>query len=161
MKIFISGTAGFGGTALSELPESVKNYINGCVAQKNQILIGDCMGIDTLVQHYLNDIGYDNVHVYCSGSTCRNKINKNWTVVNVIVPPGTYGRDFFAVKDIAMARDADTAFAIWDGKSKGTGANITNMQQQNKPVTIFRIDKNYFESYINRKPADFKRRVWG
>ena len=38
------------------------------------------------------------------------------------------------------------ALAIWDGKSKGTEANITNMKAQNKTVIIYRTDKAYFES---------------
>lgn len=146
-KIFVSGTAGFGTSkALTELPESVKAFIDQCVNENYQILVGDCEGIDTLVQRYLNDINYNNICVYCSGKSCRNIVNANWNVAHVSVPNGVSGRAFFAVKDAAMAHDADFGFAIWDGKSKGTGINIANMKEQNKPVTIFRTDKNRFES---------------
>lgn len=148
MKMFISGTAGFGtNKTLTELPESVKYFINSYIEQNYDILVGDCMGIDTLVQQYLNNIGYSNVCVYCSGSRCRNIINPEWNVLHVNVPSGVHGRDFFAIKDTAMVNDADCALAIWDGKSKGTGVNISNMRAQNKPVTIFRIDKDYFEGF--------------
>lgn len=147
MKMFVSGTAGFDTCkALTELPESVKNFIDQCVEQRYQILVGDCEGIDTLVQQHLNNIGYNNIRVYCSGKNCRNIINPAWTVLHISAPCGVNGRDFFAVKDAAMARDADFAFAIWDGKSKDTDTNIANMKAQNKPVTIFRTDKNCFES---------------
>lgn len=149
MKIFISGTAGFGtDKIITTLPESVKNFIDSCITQKYHILIGDCQGIDTLVQEYINEHDYENVTVYCSGSRCRNIINTAWNISYVRVPYGVRGREFFAVKDKAMARDADTALAIWDGKSKGTGSNIENMKMQNKPVTIFRTDKNVFESFV-------------
>lgn len=145
-SIFISGTAGFGTKTINSLPESVKNYIDMCVEHGYQILIGDCIGVDTLVQEYINTIGYNNVVIYCSGSRCRNIVNSDWHIKFVKVPYGVKGRDYFAVKDKAMAHDADYALVVWDGKSKGTYNNINNMKAQNKPVIIYRLDKEYFEN---------------
>lgn len=145
-NIFISGTAGFGTKAITSLPQSVTQYLDACIDQNYQILIGDCIGIDSLVQEYINKRGYNNIIVYCSGSNCRNIANPNWRVKHVNVPYGVRGRDFFAAKDKAMAQDADYALAIWDGKSKGTGTNIDNMKAQNKTVIIYRTDKAYFEN---------------
>lgn len=146
MKIFISGTAGFGRQTMTKLPDNVIEFLHDIMKNNYDILIGDCQGVDTLVQKILSENNYKNVTVYCSGSKCRNIIDTSWKTKNIFVPKGTTGRAFFAVKDNAMAKDADCALAIWDGKSQGTGTNIRNMRDRNKPVTIYRTDLNIFES---------------
>ena len=40
------------------------------------------------------------------------------------------------VKDIAMIRDADYGFMIWDGESRGTRYNIDRMMQQQKRTLV-------------------------
>lgn len=139
-KVFISGTAGFGTKAITELPETIKNELNGIIGRNDTILIGDCQGIDTLVQEYLLVNAYKNVVVYCSGTRCRNILNPRWTIKRIPVPAGVTGCAFFAVKDKTMANDADYGLAVWDGKSLGTGNNIANMRSQNKTIKIYRTD---------------------
>lgn len=139
-KVFISGTAGFGTKAIIALPKVVKNTLDEIMVRNDTVLIGDCQGIDTLVQKYLLVNGYKNVVIYCSGSRCRNILNPLWTIKRIPVPAGITGRAFFAVKDKAMANDANYGVAIWDGKSIGTGNNITNMRLQNKAISIYRTD---------------------
>ena len=111
------------------------------------ILVGDCKGVDSMVQSYLNSKNYSHVLVYCSGPTCRNLINPNWTVNHIQVQPGIKGRAFYEQKDIAMSNDADYGFAIWDGVSVGTRRNIDRMIASKKYVKIFRSDLNIFETY--------------
>lgn len=64
MKIFISGTAGFGGRfkkTLFDLPTDVKALIDSYIAENAEILVGDCIGVDLLVQKYLVSKNYKNV----------------------------------------------------------------------------------------------------
>lgn len=146
MKIFISGTAGFGsGKTLRELPNDVKALIDTYIKDEAEILVGDCIGVDLLVQKYLVANNYKNVTVYHSGTAYRNLIDFDWKTYSVKVPYGVKGREFFAAKDKRMALDADAGLALWDGKSVGTGRNIANMREMNKIVTVYRIDKNVFE----------------
>ena len=138
-KVFISSTAGFGTKAITELPKTVIAELDKIMHRNDTILIGDCQGVDTLIQKYLLENGYENVVVYCSGNKCRN-IFKLWPIKKISVPAGVTGRAFFAVKDRAMAYDADYGIAIWDGKSLGTFDNIANMRSQNKTISIYRTD---------------------
>lgn len=148
MKVFISGTAGFGGKfkkPMLDLPEDVKALIDKHIWAGAEILVGDCIGVDVLVQKYLCSKNYKNVTVYHSGSKFRNCLDLAWRIQSVKVPFGMKGRDFYAVKDKQMAIDADLGIAIWDGQSIGTGNNIANMRNMNKMVAVYRIDKHGFE----------------
>lgn len=141
MKIFVSGTAGFGSSTITELPGKVKEYLLDAMKQGNEFLVGDCSGIDYLVQKFLYESGYDKITVYASSDTARNCIGY-WDVVHVPVPPNITGRDFYAQKDKAMQNDCDIAVALWDGSSRGTGANIENVKALGKPVHIWHLRKN-------------------
>lgn len=146
MIVFISGTAGFKGyQTIARLPDFVRNHIAAYMAENAEILVGDCIGIDSLVQEYLLANDYKNVAVYCSGNKCRNNLG-NWTVIHCQPKNNETGRDFYAVKDKAMCENADKGFAVWDGRSKGTKNNIDHMTLLGKPVIIFRTDKCSFES---------------
>lgn len=139
-KVFISGTAGFGAKAITALPNGVEIELDKIMKWHKHVLIGDCQGIDTLVQSYLLVHGYENVTVYCSGTRCRNILNPRWNIKRIAVPVDVTGRAFFAVKDKAMADDADYGLAIWDGKSVGTRNNIRNLKAQHKDVIVYRTD---------------------
>ncbi len=145
-KIFISGTAGFGTKTITTLPDQIKFLLDEIIHDGDMVLVGDCQGVDTLVQEYLKNAKCDRVVVYCSGKTCRNCLGE-WPIKTVLVPYGIRGRDFYAMKDKAMANDADLGIAIWDGKSVGTGNNIAYLKSMNKPVTIFRTDLNKFDNH--------------
>ena len=149
MNIFISGTAGFGSAKkITKLPSIVITKLNIMIEKGYNILIGDCQGIDTLVQEYLYTKGYENVTVYCSGSRCRNLVNTAWNVKHVIVPTGLTGRAFFGYKDEIMAQDADGGLAIWDGESAGTGKNIDNLSRAGKYVLIYRTDTDTLQHIL-------------
>lgn len=147
-KVFISGSAN-----CKQLNKNVTDTIDIMINKNYTILVGDCRGVDTMVQSYLNDKGYNDVVVYCSGGTCRNIVNENWTVNHIPVPPVLKGRSFYEIKDIAMSNDADYGFAIWDGKSVGTNNNINRMANANKYVKVYRSDTNVFETYNDRQPV--------
>jgi hypothetical protein len=100
------------------------------------VLIGDANGADRAVQAHFASRGYNSVIVYCSKGVCRNNMG-NWEVrwVDTDAPRGT--RDFYRAKDLAMARDANFGFMIWDGRSLGTLNNLITLIEQRKVITVY------------------------
>lgn len=118
MKVFIGGSIG-----INYLEYAVKDELDKYMSGELEILVGDAYGIDSLVQRYLIEYGYDNVTVYASNGRARNNIG-GWKIKAIEVPSGVFGRDFYTYKDIAMTADCDFALMIWNGKSQGTLNNI-------------------------------------
>ena len=132
MRVFISGSK-----SISKLPEDVKSSLDEHIALGTEFLVGDCYGVDAVVQKYLDFKGYSNVTIYCSGETPRNNFVTGAKVRSCAeAAKGLTGRAFQYVKDIQMAQDCDQALMVWDGKSKGTAENIRRMKEMGKPYRI-------------------------
>ena len=135
MKVFIGGSIG-----INFLNYEVENELRKIIQGELEILVGDAYGVDSLIQNYCNEYGYENVTVYASNGKARN--NKgNWVIRSVFVPDYFKGRDFYTQKDIEMTLDCDYGFMIWDGKSKGTLANIERLLMGKKGVKLFLANK--------------------
>jgi hypothetical protein len=80
-----------------------------------KIVVGDAPGIDTAVQKYLAERCYQNVTVYAA-----RKVRSNVGSWSVVMIEGNY-----VDRDIAMSKVAGWLLAFWDGKSPGTGNNIS------------------------------------
>lgn len=130
MKIFVSGSK-----TIKTLPAEVKTYIRDLAVNGNEFIIGDCYGVDLAVQKFLLSINVNRVTVYCSGLVPRNNVGCFTTVAFPV--EDLKGYEFYRVKDIKMAEDADFGLMIWNGKSGGTRNNIEEMQRLNKPIKIF------------------------
>lgn len=134
MKIFISGSK-----SISMLPELAKTFIDQFIENGDEILVGDCYGIDAVVQKYLESKGFSNVTVYCSGVIPRNNFTSSAKIRSCAeAAKGLSGNAFHYVKDIQMANDCDQALMIWDGESKGTAENIRRMKEMGKPFVVIR-----------------------
>ena len=134
MKIFISGSK-----SISKLPELAKVFIDQFIENNDEILIGDCYGIDAVVQKYIESKGFSNVTVYCSGVIPRNNFTSSAKIRSCAeAAKGLSGNAFHYVKDIQMANDCDQALMIWDGESKGTAENIRRMKEMGKPFVVIR-----------------------
>ena len=134
MKIFISGSK-----SISSLPELAKTFIDQFIENNDEILIGDCYGIDAVVQKYIESKGFSNITVYCSGVTPRNIFTSFAKIHSCTeAAKGLAGSDFHYVKDIQMANDCDQALMIWDGKSKGTAENLKRIKEMGKPFVLIR-----------------------
>lgn len=131
MKIFIAGAK-----SITRLDAYVQRKLSSIYQKGFEVLVGDCYGVDASVQKYYADLNYSNVIIFSSNGKTRNNIG-HWNVKNIPVPDGVRGFDFYAQKDIAMATEADYGFMIWDGESRGTLNNITNMVAQNKDVLVY------------------------
>ena len=131
MKIFIAGAR-----SITTIDNFVISKLRSICDKHFDVLVGDCYGVDTIVQSFLADCLYPNVTVYASNGRARNNVGR-WPVKNVPVAPATRGFEFFRQKDIAMANDADIGFMIWDGKSRGTLQNILTLAEQGKMVLVY------------------------
>lgn len=142
-SVFISGSR-----HISKLSDDVKQRLNNIIQQGFTIFVGDANGADKAVQSYLLESSYSQVVVFCSGSKCRNNLG-NWQTKFIKVDKGLKGRDFYTIKDIAMAQEADYALAIWDGKSQGTLNNINKMLELGKKSLVYQAKQHEFLS-INK-----------
>ncbi len=138
MKIFVSGPR-----AVKSLDKCVEERLDNIIKNKFTLLVGDAIGADKLTQQYMYSNQYDNVIVYASRGKARNNIG-DWEVKEIKVKRNIKGFDFYAVKDIKMAEDADYGLMIWNGKSKGTLNNIINLTRLNKKVSVYLIPYKRF-----------------
>ncbi len=117
-SVFISGSI-----AIRHLSGEVISRVMTIYDRGLPVLIGDARGADTAVQRLLCDRCASNVTIFTADGLPRNNVG-DWQVRSV---PGE-GRSgtaaFHAAKDRAMAAKADTGLVIWDGKSRGSLANI-------------------------------------
>ncbi len=125
MKVFISGSI-----SIKKLPQIAKEKLDKIISQGLTVIIGDANGVDSIVQSYLATQKYSNVIIYHIGTCIRNNIG-NWPTLSVPSQNLT-GRAMFTLKDKKMALDSDFGMMIWDGKSKGTKANIQEMTKLGK-----------------------------
>ena len=130
MKVFIGGSK-----TITYLNEDAKKKIDEFCENNAEILIGDCFGADLIVQQYLRDKDYTNVIVYVSGNEVRHNTG-NFPVKHIIVPNDVSGFGFYRWKDIAMANDADCGLMLWNGSSRGTECNISDMRKMGKSVMV-------------------------
>jgi phosphoribosylformylglycinamidine (FGAM) synthase-like amidotransferase family enzyme len=130
MTIFISGSK-----VLGELSSEMINTLNYIIENNHPVIIGDCDGIDSLVQKYL--INYKNVTVYYSGDFVRNN-HGNWITKHA----KPIDRKIHTEKDIIMTKKCDYAIMVWNGNSLGTEDNIQRCKQLRKPYKIIYNDNN-------------------
>lgn len=131
-KLFVSGSK-----SISKLSETAIGLLDKAIEKGEEILVGDCYGVDSAVQKYLDQRNYANAIVYCSGEKPRNYFLTGGRVQSCAdLSKGLNGREFNYVKDIQMCGDCDRALMIWDGKSEGTRENIKRMLDLGKPFLV-------------------------
>lgn len=128
--VFIGGSR-----RLSRLNALIRGRLDNIIERHHAVLIGDANGSDRAVQAYFADQGYRLVTVYCTNGHCRN--NEGQWPVRPVAATDQRGFDFYALKDAAMAADAECGFMLWDGKSKGTLFNIRRLLATGKPVVVY------------------------
>lgn len=132
MKVFV-----FGSSTIDMLTKQMLDALRDLIRRYHpEFLIGDSYGADDLAQTFLEDIGYTNVRVFCSGREPRhshfNNVVSLWEKTG-----GKRGEEFQQVKDIAMTEECDVAIGFWDGTSPGSKANIDRCKKLGKPCKVF------------------------
>jgi hypothetical protein len=128
--VFIGGSR-----RLSRLNSVIRARLDNMIERNHAVIVGDANGGDRAVQAYLAERGYRSVTVYCTNGDCRNNVGQ-WPVRS-IAATDQRGFEFYALKDAAMAGDAECGFMLWDGKSKGTLFNIRRLLAAEKPVVVY------------------------
>lgn len=135
--VFISGSS-----SITSLPEEVKVRLDNIINNPElSVIVGDCKGIDTLIQEYFKS-RKQSLIVY---ATIRARNNLGFQTKLVTETNGSTGRKFYELKDIAMTNDCSYGFVIWDGYSIGSRNNTDRLRKQGKPVLIFNNRTKSFE----------------
>ncbi len=148
LRIFIAGPR-----LISELDENINKKLNSICEKGYDVLVGDADGIDSSIQKFLNDRKYKNVTVFASRGIARNNYG-DWKIENVVVAENVTGFDFYATKDLSMAKNADIGFMIWNGESKGTFNNIINLLNLNKEVILYYVPIKKFYQFKQMSDLD-------
>lgn len=147
MKIFISGSKSINKAGKEwMLPDSVRGCLDEIMADGSEIVIGDCWGIDTMVQEYLSASKYKFVTVYASGSHKTMRSNLGHWEEKWFSPNGRTPYVYRIEKDFHMAEDCDSGVTIWDGKSKGTFINMLCLCALKKSCRLYLLKE---ERWIN------------
>jgi len=142
-SVFISGSI-----AIKKLPIEVIKSIKTIIQKGMTILVGDALGVDTLVQELCNKENYFNVIIYTITATPRYKANQQFKEKNIFVPQEIRAqRERQTYKDKAMNKESIFALVVWDGMSRGSYANIIRALRGNKQVKVYYQDiHNYLEA---------------
>ena len=136
--VFVSGSL-----SIASLPEPVIERISGILDRRLPILIGDARGADRLVQRHLSDRNVGGVTVYCSGEGPRNNL-RDWPVRHIPSSGRKGTAAYHAPKDASMARDAFSGLVIWDGRSRGSLANIHRLAARRCFILIWLTPEERF-----------------
>jgi hypothetical protein len=124
-----------GSRAVSKLNGVIREQLDNLIDRGCSILIGDANGADKAMQGYFAQRNYSNVVVFCMGRP-RNNVG-SWPTHVISSDRTTKDREYYSVKDRVMSRDARCGLMLWDGESKGTLANISNLISERKRVLVY------------------------
>jgi hypothetical protein len=144
-KVFIAGSR-----RLTRLNEEIRGRLNNVIRNGCAVYVGDANGADKAVQTYLASKSYRNVLVFCVARHCRNNLGQ-WPTREIEPPPRASGFELFSAKDRVMAREAECGLMLWDGKSRGTLANIMDLVSRGKPAVVYFSPS---KSFVTVRSAD-------
>lgn len=151
--VFISGSI-----SIKKLPQEVINSIEKIIENKIHILVGDADGIDTLIQNFCLSKNYINLTVYSISAIPRYKASDTFNFKHIF-PDESIKKERARQqeKDKAMTLDSEFTFVIWDGKSKGSYANLLRALENNKKIKVYNnINKRFLEqSKINKIEIEY------
>lgn len=139
-NIFIGGSR-----KIARLAQPVLPRLDNIITNKFTVLVGDANGVDLQVQKYLFSQSYSNVIVFCTGNTCRNNVGQ-WEIRKIAAEKNSKGFDFYAIKDLQMAKEATYGFMIWYAKSKGTLNNVLNLLRLEKKALVYFAPTQSFQT---------------
>src|SRR5260370_38273273 len=96
----------------------------------------------------------------------RNNVG-GWNTRIILAPKGARGSGYYSVKDEEMTKESTVGLMLWDGKSKGTLANISRLLDQGKKVVVYVAPQNDFltltgkdvwTSFLTQSKTDSPRR---
>jgi hypothetical protein len=152
-KVFISGSI-----SIKKLPSEVVESIKKIIKNNIHILVGDAYGIDSLIQDFCLSKNYTNLTVYSISANPRYKVSDKFNFKHIVPDENIKTeRAKQQEKDKAMTLDSEFSFVIWDGKSKGSYANLMRALENNKKIKVYiTISKTFLEpSKINKNNIEY------
>jgi len=71
INIFIGGSR-----KITRLAQPILERLDNIMKSNFTVLVGDASGVDVQVQNYLFSKKYQNVIVFCTGTSCRNNVGQ-------------------------------------------------------------------------------------
>ncbi len=137
-SVFISGSI-----SMKSLSNEVIKSFDKIVSQNILVHVGDANGIDTLTQNYFASKNYTNLVVCSIYETPRNIVSKLFDIKQVNYDINIVSeREKQTTKDIYMTEHSDYSFIIWDGKSKGSYANINRAIQHEQKLKVYYLGED-------------------
>lgn len=134
-SVFVSGSI-----SLKTLPEEVIKSFDKIISQNIHVYVGDADGIDTLTQNYFASKNYINVTVCTIKEHPRNLASNHFNIQQVNYDKSVKShREQQTFKDKFMTTHTEYSFIVWDGKSKGSFANIKRAFEQEKKLKIYYV----------------------
>lgn len=135
-SVFISGSI-----SIKSLPNQIVNSLDKIISQNIQVYVGDADGIDKLTQNYFASKNYTNVIVCTIKEYPRNLSSKLFSIKNINYDTNIKNeREKQTSKDEFMTQESDYSFVVWDGKSKGSFANIKRAIKFNKKIKVYYVN---------------------
>jgi hypothetical protein len=136
-RVFVSGSI-----SIKTLPIEVIKSFDKIIAQNIQVIVGDADGIDALTQNYFESKNYINLTVCFIYDRPRNLASNLFEIKKIDYDTNLKSqREKQTAKDIYMTNNTDYSFVIWDGKSKGSYANIKRAIENNKKLKVHYIQE--------------------
>ena len=143
--VFISGSI-----SIKRLHPMFVERVANIVREGLPVVIGEAYGADASIQAKLAERSASNVTVFCSGENPRNNLG-GWPVQRVRSSARSGTREYFAAKDIEMAKRAEFGLMLWDAASAGTLSNVIELLSQGKTSVVF---VNRETRFLNVKKVD-------
>jgi len=151
--VFISGSI-----SIKKLPIEVINSINKIIEHNIHISVGDADGVDKLIQDFCLSQNYTNLTIYSIYSIPRYKASTKFNFKHIIPNKDIKKeREKQQEKDKAMTLESEFSFVIWDGKSKGSYANLIRALDNKRKIKLYNnINHKFMEqSKINKAEIEF------
>jgi hypothetical protein len=137
-SVFISGSI-----SIKSLSHEVAQSFDKIITQNILVYVGDANGIDTLSQNYFASKNYTNLIVCSIYGTPRNIASKFFEIKKVNYDANIVSeREKQTTKDRYMTERSDYSFVIWDGKSKGSFANIKRAIENDKKLKVYYLQED-------------------
>lgn len=143
-RVFVSGSI-----SIKQLPSEIMDSLNKIEQQNFEILVGDAKGIDLLIQKKLKEDQYDNVLLCSIYEEPRHLLSNTFQTCQVECDSNIKSeRQRQTFKDSYMTRNSDYSLVVWDGKSKGSFANIIRSLEQEQAIKIYLdTEKRFLEQH--------------
>ena len=138
-SVFVSGSI-----SIKTLPSEVIKSFDKIISKTIHVYVGDADGIDILTQNYFASKNYTNVTVCTIKEHPRNLASNHFNIKHVNYDKSIKShREQQSFKDSYMTTQTDYSFVVWDGKSKGSLANIKRAFEQEKKLKVYymKIDR--------------------